>query len=345
VSGKRRWIEHNCVRGGATSARYLSILLLAFGLLAAPPPAHPAAAASDAPVAVIGDETISGDDYLAYLRGYVRSKLYHGGSPDRLRELADEALDSLITDRLLAQEANRRGIEGDSSRVAERIAEIREAYSNRENWPEIEAQLPKIGNSILIDTQIDALKDLISEVDLPSEASLRTYYRERSELFTQPAAWDLSLILFGLPPSSTNSEWTATEAKASAAYEEIQAGRAFADVAAEHSTHESANAGGNLGEIHSGQLPEPAQTAVERLALGEVSAPVRLLQGYVILRLNGRKDAQLRPFDAVRARAEQLYRREHAESQWVEFVAALRDRTPVEVFDVSAQVQRLLAGE
>lgn len=315
--------------------------MLALSLLAAPL----VAAATDAPVAVIGAETISGDDYLAYLRGYIRSKLYHGGSPERLRELADEALDSLVTDRLLAQEAQRRGIEGDSEQVAARMASIRERYSSDPDWPEIEAQLPEIEREILIDTRIDALKGEVSEVAPPTEAELRDFHTARPDLFTQPLSWDFDLILIGVPPSALAAEREEAEGEAATVYAELLGGRSFAELASAHSTHETAALGGHLGRVHRGQLPDAAQAVIEKLSPGEASEPIRLLEGYAILRLNDRTEARLQPFEAVRDRAEGLYRRDRAAAQWSEFLASLRARTHVETFDVSGHVRKLLAGQ
>jgi len=313
----------------------------AIALAAQPAPAQ----ATESPVAIVGGDAISGDDFINYLRGYLRSKLYHGGSPERVRELAGEALDNLVIDRLLAREARRMGIPGDPDEVADRMAKLRDKYSKREDWPEIEAGLPKVEREILIDTQIEALKAKITEVAAPTPDQLRAFHHANPGLFTTPPSADLDLILVGVDPGALAAEWTDAQAKAERVLAALQSGQAFDALAAEYSTHESRTAGGHLGPVHRGQLPAEAEAAVAQLQAGQTTRPIRVLEGYAILRLNGRTGAQLQPYDSVADRVEVLYRRERAKEQWSHFLTELRASTPVETFDVTAHVQRMLAGE
>ncbi len=314
---------------------------LALGVLAAGPPSG----ATEPPVAVIGGEAISGDDYAAYLRNYLRSKLYHGGSPDRVRELAGEALEQMIDDRLLAQTAERRGFKGDPAEVAAQMERLRARYSSSDNWTSIEASLPEIEQQLVVQSSIEELKADVMQVASPSESALREFYGANPDLFTQPPANDVDLILVGVSPSALPPVWDEARARAKTIRAALLAGRPFDQLARESSTHKSAAEGGRLGLVHKGQLPDPAQAAVAELRPGEVTEPVRLLVGYALLRLNSRQPAELQAFDLVRARADRLYRRQRAEAQWSDFVTGLRAEATVETFDVSSHVQKILSGE
>ena len=322
---------------------------LAFGialLFAAGMPAAPLAGATpEASVAVVGTETITGGEYQEYLQGYVRSKLYHGGSKERLRELADEALESLVTDRLLLQEARRRGVAGDEAEVKKRIEALRERYSSSENWVEVEPQLPAIAEKLRADSQAEALKAEVMQVAKPTGAELEAFYEANLELFTEPGAWDLDLILIGVPPSALTPEWKAAEARAESLVAAIRAGEAFDQAAVEHSTDRSAQNGGRLGKVHRGQLPGAAQTALEVLSTGEVTDPIRVLEGYAIFRFNAPIPAKTHPLEDVRERAEALYLRNTASERWTAFLGGLRERTHVEIFDVGAYVENFVTGE
>lgn len=321
--------------------RLAAVPALALGIFVA----GPLSGATEPPVAVVGGTAISGDQYVAYLRNYLRSKLYHGSSPDRVRELADEALERMIDDRLLGEAAGRRGIEGDTAAVAALIEQLRTRYAGSESWPSIEANLPDIEAQLLLRSRIEALKVAVTAVAAPGEAALRDFYVANPDLFTQPPASDLDLILIGVTPSALAPEWDAAQAKARTIRASALAGRPFGQLARESSTHESAAEGGRLGLVHKGQLPGEAETAVAALQPGEISEPVRLLVGYALLRLNSRKAAELQPFDAVRERVERVYRRDRVAAQWRDFIAALRAETTVETFDVSSHVQKILSGE
>ena len=341
ASGQHRRTALRLARAGAAPAFGLALALAAAGALAAPP----ADATPEASVAVVGAETITGGEYQEYLRVYVRSQLYHGGSPERLRELADEALEELVTDRLLIQEAHRRGIAGDEAEVEKRIEALRERYSGGETWSQVEQQLPAIAEKLRGDSRVEALKTEVKEVAAPAEAEIEAFYAANLELFTQPGAWDLGLVLVGVPPSALKPEWEAGKALAVTLVAAIRAGEAFDQVAAEHSTDASAEDGGRLGRVHDGQLPAEAQKAIEQLSAGELTDPIRTLEGYAITRLNTRIAAQTHPLEDVRERAEALYLRNTASKQWAAFLADLRERTHVETFDVSAFVETLVSGE
>ena len=341
ASGQHRRAALSLVRAGAAPAFGLALALAAAGVPAAPP----AGATPGAPVAVVGTETITGGEYQQYLRVYVRSKLYHGGSKERMRELADEALENLVTDRLLIQEANRRGIAADEAEVEKRIEALRKSYAGSENWAEIEPQLPVIAEKLRTDFQIEALKAEVTRVAAPAGAELEAFHAANLELFTEPGAWDLDLVLVGIPPSALAPERETAKALALSLVAAMRAGEALDQVAAEHSTHGSARSGGRLGKVHAGQLPDEAAAAVEKLSPGELTDPIRSLEGYAIFRLNARIPPRTHPLEEVRERAEALYLRNTGSKRWAAFIADLRERTHVKTFDVSEHVETLVSEE
>lgn len=306
----------------------------------APPVAF--AEAADAPVATIDGQSVTGADYRAYLAGYMRSKLYHGGSPERVRELADEALENLILDRLLAEAADERGIEGDPAVVTEKLQEIRTRYGSADNWPQIEARLPEVEQEILTQTRVGALRREVMTVAPPDEATLRSFHAKNPTLFTEPKSWDLDLILIGVPPSGTAADWVTARETAETILAEFSNGQAFSELAAQHSSHGSAAAGGNVGRVHGGQLPDELEAAVEKTAEGSATQPVRVLEGYAIARVNTRHEERQRSFEEVRDRVAALYERQQSQKQWSDYIAQLRADASVETFDLSRHVRMVL---
>jgi parvulin-like peptidyl-prolyl isomerase len=82
---------------------------------------------------------------------------------------------------------------------------------------------------------------------------------------------------------------------------------------------------------HRGMLPEAVHGIVDKLAVGGLAEPVRLLEGYTILRLEGRRPARQRAFEEVRERAGDLWQREEGEARWKQLLQALRKATPVRI--------------
>lgn len=314
------------------------LLVIALGF------APPAAAGTDERIATVGEEIITTGEFSVFLSRYLREKLYHGGSKEMIRRIAFDALDTLVSERLLARAVERRGIEGNPQGVADQIAGYREKYSGSPQWPEIEPRLAAIERSLLLNSKIGALREIVEKVEPPSETTLRAFHKDNPKLFTQPEAYDIGLILIGVPPSALQAEWVAAAARADELWNAITNGSDFAELARAHSTDPSAAKGGAVGRIHEGQLPDAAHSAATSMVPGELSEPIRVLEGYVLLRLNDRFDAVRQPFATVRDRVEALYRRDRAQTQWNEYLAQLRAETEVKTYKVKQHVEAILSG-
>lgn len=74
-----------------------------------------------------------------------------------------------------------------------------------------------------------------------------------------------------------------TEEEAIALKEEILSGKAFEDVAAEHSSCPSGARGGDLGFFGRGQMVREFEEAAFSLKVGEISDPVRTNFGWHLI--------------------------------------------------------------
>lgn len=278
----------------------------------------------------IDGEPIGASSFEAFFRQHVRSKLYHGGSKERVVELRREAADLLIERHLTAREAARRGIDATTA-VEQELAAVEARYKDSADWPIIEPQLPEIRRQVTDSARIDRLKQEIERVRDPDDAALLGFYEDNRQLFTEPERFHLKVILKLVPPSADAAEWDQAESTLQRLADELAKGADFAQLASEYSDHETAKAGGDTGFVHKGQLSDEAQAAVIALRPGQTSAPVRVLEGYVLFRLEERLPEQLHPLAEVRQRALDLYRRETAVRQWRDFVAGLRRNARIEL--------------
>lgn len=286
----------------------------------------------------IDGEPIRVAAFEAFFHEYARSKLYHAGSPERLGELRREAADLFIERYLAAREAARRGIDA-APAVERELAAVEDKYRSSPDWPIIEPQLPEIRRQVTDSVRIDRLRQEVERVRDPSEAELRRFYRNNPQLFTEPERFHLKVILKLVAPSATADEWNQARSALEGLADDLSRGADFAQVAAKHSDHETAKAGGDLGFVHRGQLSEEAQAAVSALEPGQVSPPVRVLEGYALFRLDERLPEQLHSLPEVRERAMQLYDRETAARQWSQFVATLRANARIELSPVVVKVK------
>ncbi|MEC3861610.1 peptidylprolyl isomerase [Mesobacterium sp. TK19101] len=100
-----------------------------------------------------------------------------------------------------------------------------------------------------------------------------------------------------------------SEEEAQAIADEVNAGADFAAVAREKSTGPSGPNGGALGWFAAGMMVEPFQAAVEKLEVGQVSAPVKTQFGWHVIKLNETRQKAAPALDSVRAElADELQR-------------------------------------
>jgi parvulin-like peptidyl-prolyl isomerase len=284
--------------------------------------------------AVIDGEEISDAEFKLFFSRYAQSKFYHGATQQDLDGIRKQAVEALIDQRLLAQEADRRRLIGKPDAVERRLKAYEIRYKDSEAWPQIREQWPALREKLLEQTKISVLEDTVRLVDDPGDAILNAYFQENLNLFTEPGKVRLSVILIGVDPSADKAEWDEARQKAEELSAMIASGSEFADLARQHSNHESAETGGDIGLLHDGMLSQPAQEAVDKLVANMVTPPVRVLEGHALFQLHERMHSQVHSFQEVRERALALYQREMSDRQWSSLISALRDRASV-VVDVS----------
>jgi peptidyl-prolyl cis-trans isomerase SurA len=113
----------------------------------------------------------------------------------------------------------------------------------------------------------------------------------------------------------------------------IEAGSAdFADMARQYSVDGSAGRGGDLGWIYPGDTVPDFERAMNGLAPGQLSEPVRTEFGFHLIQVLERRTDAASP-ERVRAVARQALRERRAEETLQDWLRQVRDRTYVEYRD------------
>lgn len=294
-----------------------------------PKSAHPAPAV----FATVNDMVITAQEYDAALAQAVRQKFYHRTpSSDKHAELQREVADNLINRRLLMTEIKRRGVSADQPSVQRQIAAYEARYKDSAQWKSNRAQvLPTLKAELEQRSALEQLEKQLRAAPDPSERQVRAYYDSHPELFTEPEQVHLSLILLKVDPSAPKVTWDKAREEAQTIVKRLKGGMAFAPLAQLHSADASAQKGGDMGYVHRGMLPVAAQEPVDGLQPGMVTDAVTLLEGVAVFRLEDRKSAQLRRFEDVKQRAGDLWRRDHGEKNWKDYIAGLRKAANIKI--------------
>jgi len=286
-------------------------------------------------IAIVGGERIGMGQYVGALRKGVRERFYHGKIPEsEMKKYRKEVAEKLVMRLLSIQEAKRRGIKPDSTAINKAVEVFDNNYKDNPEWQkEREVALKQLRKKLQGDSLAERLEKKVRSVPKPDDTELRQYYEKNKELFTTPDKVRVSIILLKVDASSASSVWQQASKEANDILGRIKKGADFADLARIHSSDESAQNGGDMGFAHSGMLGDNAQKVIDLLEPGEISAPVVLLEGVALFRLEDRLKATLNPLGAVKERAISLYQREKGVQAWKKLSAKLLAGTTVEYND------------
>lgn len=112
--------------------------------------------------------------------------------------------------------------------------------------------------------------------------------------------------------------------------ERLDNGADFAELARQYSEDASANSGGDLGWVNPGDTVPQFEQAMNLLAPGEISEPVRSPFGWHIIQVQDRRKQDMTK-EAARFKARQEIRARKAEEAYEDWVRELRDRAYVEL--------------
>lgn len=283
----------------------------------------------------VGNAAITVQEFETAVSAAARQKFYHLKTPEgALPKLQREVADNLVNRLLLLGEAKRRGMKPDPAYVNQKIGQLEQQYASSTEWKKNREQaLPRLTRHFEDQYLLEQLEQEAKSGIEPDEAALRAFYAERKEqMFTEPEQFRLSIILLKVDPGASQQVWEKALDEARAILTRIRAGADFAEMAKIHSgDEESAKAGGGMGYVHRGQLPERVQVVVDKLAPGEISDPFLVLEGVIIVRFDERKPAKLRAFEDVRGRAAGLWKREEEKRAWDRLIARLRQDAKITI--------------
>lgn len=301
---------------------------------------------SDSLVATVNDHKITQDQFLAFFNRAKREEFYHATPMEgELEAFRKKTLNDLINRLLLDDEATQRAIGPDQEKVEAGLANLTRRYETNPNWEtHKEEMLASVRKQLEAGSRIEQLEAVMHKVGEPSEAQLKSYYEANPETFTEPRQRKVSLILFQVDPSATQEVREQAQAEAERIVVRLDAGEDFAMLAEAFSRDDTAENGGSMGWLHEGLLNDQAESALNEMAAGEISAPVRVLEGYAILRLDETRESVKHTLDYVRERATGLWQRDEGERQWQALIDSLRSKADINVIDPSLNSTVLTTG-
>lgn len=288
-----------------------------------PPPVAPAATAAPAParqsaepaikggevIARVGTSDVTADEIRAVVAGFdERQKAALARDP----ALLSQTVRAIIANRLV----------------------LREAHAKKwEEQPAVAAQLERARDSAIVESYLQSVAGLPE--GFPSEAEIKTVYEANATAFLTPRQFQLAQIVVGVPKDADK----ATEDKARKRLDEVQRkltqpGTDFAALA-KSEAGDGADKAGELGWLAEAQLRPEIRSQIVGLAKGATTDPVRLDDGWHILKLLDTKPAQTRPLAEVHDALVERMRAERSETNRRAYIAELFKQTPPVVNEIA----------
>lgn len=221
-------------------------------------------------VATVGKDSISREEWLNEMEARY--------GKDTLRELIDR--------KVISQMAKKYKITVPQADVERELRMFQTAYGGlSSNKSE---DLGRWKNQIELSL---LLEEILTKDAVVSDAEMKSYYEKNKTLYDVPAAYHLSHIV------------VKTKEEADQAIKELEGGSGFETLARERSEDEfTAGEGGDIGFIQAGDERFPGEYAVtaQKLDEGQWSKPVKIGEGYAIIKLHDKMPEKKYSFKEVK---------------------------------------------
>ena len=261
------------------------------------------------PAVTINDVEISRSKVQAQVDHMINQRGLNSGGitqPAVYEQLQQDVVERLITQELLWQEAQRRGVIASDADVDEQLKNMKGGFESEQaflfqikagGFTE-KAYREDIRQQRSVRQMIAG--ELAQEVAV-SDEEIEDFYNENIEQMTVPEAVRARHILVKLAADDEAAR-VAAQDRIAAIQKELQDGANFLTLATERSDAPSAPQGGDLGYFGRGQMVQPFEAAVFALQPGEISDVVETQFGFHIIKVEERREAQAVPVEEAAER-------------------------------------------
>jgi len=278
-------------------------------MAASPTPAPPS---SGNPVARINGAVLTDRDLMREIEAiFPYAKIHNGVPKDMEPEMRKGALEMIIFEELLYQEALREKRTVAPERMQRAETEFRKQFPTEQEYKQVvqnevhgskQLMREKIRRSLLIE---DMLKTEVRDKSKVTEAAALAYYKANPKNFQHPEMFSIQTISIVPPANPTPEMAQEARKKADNAVKQAKATKSYQDfgVLAEKISEDDWHV--NMGDrksVEREKLPPPVVNAALAMKLGQVSDLIQLGPAYTLFRLNAHVPAGVAPFAEVKAK-------------------------------------------
>ncbi len=253
------------------------------------------------------------------------------------KEVLDEALNTIVEEKLQLQEGKKRGLEVDDSAVEAAVKDIEQknglqagqlATMLESEGRSMESYKNHIRDQILVSKVVRF--ELGSRVSI-SERKIAKYYHKNQKDFWDPGKARVRHILILTENGLSRDKKKAKYLQAKEILDEVKSGKDFADAAREYSEDISASEGGDVGFVEKGKMVPEFENAVYSMNEGEISDIVETEYGYHIIKVEEVLKGGTLPLKDVKNKIQFILSNKKQKSAYAEWMAELRKSAFIEI--------------
>jgi foldase protein PrsA len=237
-----------------------------------------------------------------------------------VKQYGNEALDALVTDKIIEIEAKKEKITISDKEKEEELKDLKESYGGEEGFKAALEQsgVTEAGIAEDIEKYLKTEKLLEPRIDLKEE-EIKAYFDENKDQFAHQEQVKASHIL-------VEDEAAAKEVKS-----KLDKGEDFADLAKEYSTDASnAESGGELGYFGKGEMEAAFEEAAFSLKANEISGPVKTDYGYHIIKVEDKKEAKEAVYEDSKEAAKKALFDERMQTEYYNWLEEKKEEYKIE---------------
>jgi peptidyl-prolyl cis-trans isomerase SurA len=258
---------------------------------------------------------------------------YHGSE----EEILDEALNTIVEEKLQLQEAKKRGLVVDDSAVEAAVKNIEQKNGLQEG--QLALMLESEGRSL--ESYKNHIRDQIllskvvrfemgSRVNI-SERKITKYYHKNQKDFWEPAKARVRHILILAEEGLSSDKKKEKYLLVKRILREVKGGRDFAAAAKEYSEDISASEGGDVGFVEKGKMVPEFENAVYRMKEGEISDIVETEYGYHIIKVDKVLAGRTLPLKDIKNKIQFILSSKKQKLIYEEWMNELRESAFIEI--------------
>jgi peptidyl-prolyl cis-trans isomerase SurA len=306
----------------------------------AAPPAY--ASPMEKPLARVNGTVLTERDLQRTLHAIFPYTQQHGGVPKGMEaEMRKGALDMVIFDELVYQEARRRNLQVPAAKLNRAMAKFRGEFSSEKEYRQflvVETEgseliaKEKIRRSLLIESFMK--REVLGKAAV-TPAQAQAYYRANPKQFELPERASLQTISIIPPPNASPAVEKEARGKAEDAHRRARATRSYREfgLLAEKISDDDWRV--NMGDrkwTETEKLPPPVVEAIRKMKPGEVSGLLQFGPNYTMFRLNAYTPPGRESFAAAKSKLMADLQKAKYERLRADLHKALRKSANVEVW-------------